>query len=54
MFVGEETTSLSKSRYAMGVPVVVSRKTQEERDIGRISAGGDMPVIAEGDGEQER
>ena len=36
-----------------GVPVVAGSKAQEERDGGRLSAGG-MPVIADGDGEQER
>ena len=27
---------------------------QEERDGGRLPAGGEMPVIADGDGEQGR
>ena len=34
--------------------MVASSKAQEERDGGRLSAGGKMPVIADGDGEQER
>ena len=29
-------------------------KTQEERDGGRLPAGGETPVIADGDGEQGR
>ena len=29
-------------------------KTQEEKDRGRLSAGGETPVIADGDGEQGR
>ena len=37
-----------------GVPVVAGSKTQEERDGGRLPAGGEMPVIADGDGEQGR
>ena len=37
-----------------GVPVVAESKAQEERDGRRLSAGGEMPVIADGDGEQER
>ena len=34
--------------------MVASSKAQEERDGGRLSAGGEMDVIADGDGEQER
>ena len=37
-----------------GVPVVAGSKTQEERDGGRLPAGGETPVIADGDGEQGR
>ena len=39
-----------------GLPVVAGSKSQEERDGGRLSAGGEMPVIADADGdvEQER
>ena len=48
------TASLSKSRFVLGVPVVAGSKTQEERDGGRLPAGGEMPVIADGDGEQGR
>ena len=36
-----------------GVPVVAGSKTQE-RDGGRLPAGGETPVIADGDGEQGR
>ena len=34
--------------------MVAGSKAQEERDGGRLSAGGEMPIIADGDGEQER
>ena len=35
--------------------MVAGSKVQEEGDNGgRLSAGGEMPVIAEDDGEQER
>ena len=34
--------------------MVAGSKAQEERDGGRLSAGEEMPVIADGDGEQER
>ena len=34
--------------------MVTGSKVQEERDRGRLSAGGEMPVIADGDGEQKR
>ena len=34
--------------------MVAGSKAQEERDAGRLSAGGEMDVIADGDGEQER
>ena len=34
--------------------MVAGSKTQEERDGGRLPAGGETPVIADGDGEQER
>ena len=44
-------TSSSKSRIATGS---AGSKAQEERDGGRLSAGREMPVIADGDGEQER
>ena len=37
-----------------GVPVVAGSKTQEKRDGGRLPAGGELPVIADGDGEQGR
>ena len=37
-----------------GVPVVAGSKTQEERDGGRLPAGGEMPVIADGDREHGR
>ena len=33
--------------------MVAGSKAQEERDGGRLPAGGDMPVIADDDGEQE-
>ena len=36
-----------------GVPVVAGSRAQEER-AERDSAGGEMPVIADGDGEQAR
>ena len=38
----------------MRVLVVAGSRTQEERGGGRLSAGKEMPVIADGDGEQER
>ena len=31
--------------------MVAGSKAQEKRDGGRLSAGGEMPVIADGDGE---
>ena len=34
--------------------MVAGSKTQEERDRGRLPTGGEMPVIADGDGEQGR
>ena len=34
--------------------MVAGSKTQEERDGGRLPTGGEMPVIADGDGEQGR
>ena len=34
--------------------MVAGSKTQEERDGGRLPAGGETPVIADGDGEQGR
>ena len=34
--------------------MVAGSKTQEERDRGRLPAGGEPPVIADGDGEQGR
>ena len=34
--------------------MVDGSKAQKERDGGRLSAGGEMPVIADGDEEQER
>ena len=34
--------------------MVAGSKAQEERDTGRLSAGREVPVIANGDGEQER
>ena len=34
--------------------MVAGSKAQEERDGDRLSAGGEMPVIADDDGEQER
>ena len=34
--------------------MVDGSKTQEERDGGRLHAGGETPVIADGDGEQGR
>ena len=34
--------------------VVAGSKAQEERDGGRLSAGGEIDVIADGDGEQEK
>ena len=33
--------------------MVACSKAQEERDGGRLSAGGEIPVIADFDGEQE-
>ena len=36
-----------------GVPVVAGSKAQEESDGTRLSARGEMPVITDGDGEQE-
>ena len=47
------TASLSKSRFAMGSTCGCC-KTQEERDGGRLPAGGETPVIADSDGEQGR
>ena len=34
--------------------MVPGSKAQEERDGGKLSAGGERPVITDGDGEQER
>ena len=34
--------------------MVAGSKTQEERDGCRLPAGGETPVIADGDREQER
>ena len=34
--------------------MLVGSKAQEERDGGRLSAGRELPVIADGDGEQEK
>ena len=34
--------------------MVAGSKTQEERDGGRLPAGGETSVIADGDGEQGR
>ena len=34
--------------------MVAGSKAQEERDGGRLSAGREMPVIADDDGEQEK
>ena len=34
--------------------MVAGSKVQEERAGGRLSAGGEMPVIADDDGEHER
>ena len=44
-------TSSSRSRIATGS---AGSKAQEERDGWRLSAGREMSVIVDGDGEQER
>ena len=49
--MGEDNYKFVKIQICRGVPVVAGSKAQEERDRGRLSAGGEMPVIADGDGE---
>ena len=68
-FVGFGFGSLISSYYVTGrrllqvcqnpnllceIPLVAGSKAPEERDGGRLSAGREMPVIVDGDGEQER
>ena len=49
------TASLSKSRFAMGSTCGCWVKhKKKETEGGRLPAGGETPVIADGDGEQGR